>query len=1168
MIFKVVEFLQNRQYVELVQWAEQLLRTPNIKLSKTYTQVLTFLSQKKLMEVQEILRKIAFSTVKNESIALILKEIEERFLDIQLQWNFSEKFDKSQPFLNLILNNQIIIYQPSTIKLDKKIGSITELSSILSNPHLLSVGGNLYEMKGLSSIDTLQGILKDSNVQQEFQKNKKYERIVSFVEALELPLQELFSFHQIGIIIYENDVFLIKWVQYLDESQLINGTTHQNLDVTVLDNFGTTIGVQLKEDLSLGNLVVFSNKGIQHGKSILHPLLSLNESIFTSSKNKKSLKKWNLTQKEDCVAFVDTVIARIESGIMLLNKEKSAFVQNPKELDLYIKVSLQKIDAIDSTNQRINILRDLASLNKNPDNLPLLQNKLEENYIRYLKEVFQYNNPEAIPGLINIFVDLHLFRTRTSLLINTIVYLFDLYPAEPVLILNCIDLILKNWNCTPEFLKLLEKPQIIAITQEVIRKINQGNFSGVLTYITDYLTTHPYFRSYNLLTLIMQVMVNIFRQAAKNSSSLFDPLNFLQFFKEFVRLLHDSDKSLNESDLNPLIIILQDHLLTITQDVDFLSYMSKNIIEYLSLVQSIKPRFLRKKNFLNIIENIIRLAPLVMFQKNQPDINWKFYEFLVLLKNDDYIIQYFTQYVEIFTQSFAVLQKNPTLFHEATKFLDLIKKFVDAATLPKAFFIPLKKQIIQLLNAWYLSGQLPENDFDIHKRLITLWAGFADMSEKLHAMMNILYIKDLVWASVNGDVSLVEIKFKELPDSVFELSCADLIFEFKQILQRICPIPTQFAIIHYIFSLFQKEYNRLKMTIGEFQQIAGLFIQTTISSLIENVRVGDTIKFEGLIKELQDNLIYLPLTSYNELFGNLTEIFQFRPTEGDAFLARMGMIGILTRRLETLMSQYRSILDSQVKFTGSPEFFISVKELQQYLDRLKAGGLRIFTTTQEWLIKMCEENYATQESVFRPVKALFQILLVQFPSIDGPIVQGLLQLMDNFFMDQKMLNDNKKNFFKIMIELVPEAQYPNFYPQLRENKNFIDVMTDLESLYYTIKDRIQDKDKINNVLNRTKSIIGTHPTFFRPWFFYATALAILEKFNEAIIAYEEAAKYEATRGYYARLYHNLLVCHLNLKQYDQAVEIIKKMEIGIKSYPYISNIIRTVENQTGQTLLG
>jgi tetratricopeptide (TPR) repeat protein len=142
-----------------------------------------------------------------------------------------------------------------------------------------------------------------------------------------------------------------------------------------------------------------------------------------------------------------------------------------------------------------------------------------------------------------------------------------------------------------------------------------------------------------------------------------------------------------------------------------------------------------------------------------------------------------------------------------------------------------------------------------------------------------------------------------------------------------------------------------------------------------------------------------------------------------------------------------------------------------------------------------------------------------------------------------------------------------FYPQLKEHKDFVDELTELEALYYTIKDRVADRDKINNVLQRSFKMIEKCPNFFNPWFYYGNTLAILERYNEAMAAYLEAMKYDSTRGNYARLIHNLLVCYLTLKQYDQAVLLIKNIDVGLKTYPHISQLIRQVEQLTGQHLL-
>ena len=56
------------------------------------------------------------------------------------------------------------------------------------------IGGEIYELKGMSSVDKLQAILRDANIQGEFAKYKKHEKMVNFLEALEQPLQNFFLF--------------------------------------------------------------------------------------------------------------------------------------------------------------------------------------------------------------------------------------------------------------------------------------------------------------------------------------------------------------------------------------------------------------------------------------------------------------------------------------------------------------------------------------------------------------------------------------------------------------------------------------------------------------------------------------------------------------------------------------------------------------------------------------------------------------------------------------------------------------------------------------------------------------------------------------------------------------------------------------------------------------
>ena len=90
---------------------------------------------------------------------------------------------------------------------------------------------------------------------------------------------------------------------------------------------------------------------------------------------------------------------------------------------------------------------------------------------------------------------------------------------------------------------------------------------------------------------------------------------------------------------------------------------------------------------------------------------------------------------------------------------------------------------------------------------------------------------------------------------------------------------------------------------------------------------------------------------------------------------------------------------------------------------------------------------------------------------------------------------------------------------------------------------------------------------FSPWLFYGTALAIQSNYDEAIVAYEKAMQFGSSQPNLARLYHNLLVSYLIKKQIKKAVGLVKKLPLGIKTYFNIVNLIHSVEQLSGETLI-
>jgi len=165
-----------------------------------------------------------------------------------------------------------------------------------------------------------------------------------------------------------------------------------------------------------------------------------------------------------------------------------------------------------------------------------------------------------------------------------------------------------------------------------------------------------------------------------------------------------------------------------------------------------------------------------------------------------------------------------------------------------------------------------------------------------------------------------------------------------------------------------------------------------------------------------------------------------------------------------------------------------------------------------------------------------------------------------------MLGENKKKYFLMMKNICLEEKYPELMQITTTYLEFIEELADIESLYYNIS--ADPTKKIDTIMERTLKITKQYPHFFSPWFILANSYAIKEDYPKAIEAYEKALKYDSNQANYARMYNNLLVVYLSQKMFKETIRLIKNLDIGIKTFPHISEIIRRVEELTGEHLLG
>lgn len=1180
---KIREDLESHRYVELRAWIESIFANINAESILQIKDFLQAIKKGDITQTYEEIKKLYYTNLENSDFAAILKIIEKERENIARQWILAENLNHSKEYVNILLDHDIIAFQKkSNFENNEKIGQKKKslesqdqknkiwekLETIQKNPELLLHDGNIYQAIALSSIDNISGVLKESQIQEQMDKYQKYEKIARFIENLEYPLQSLFSFHQIGVIIYDKRIYLIKWVQFIDKNQILGSSKKKKeTKVQILEDLGVKIGVELKENLELGDVVIFKNSDDdQENSEKLEPLLSLQTSLFDISKQPQQLNKLDLSQQEDCQIFVNQVLGRIESGILLLNQKTRQNLKNSRDLDIFIKISLEKLVSIKSINQRINILRDLASINKNPDNTPIITLELEKNYLAFIKELFISNTLFNLSNTLKEIRRLELFDKNIDLFIHTIVYLFDMYSAPSHIILNTVEYLLQNWKLSEKHLKLLEKPQIIAITNIVAEYLKKDKFSEVLTYLSTYLETHPQFRSQNLIFLLLQILQDLFNPRHVSEIQTVSNTIYLKFFEKVIQVLNDYIIQTQEPNQDTIKLV-KSNVINLSNNLDLIGFINDKISQFLHLIRSLNKKYISQLNYYQITQQLCQNIPLICFHKEKAALATNFFKYLTDLNIDTgLVLDFLTNFVKFLIQSTSKLNENESFSKEMINIIIQIKSWKKFDTIHSISIKPLQKYLTNLFNEWYQNQKLPKIPLSFHRKLIKTWISFVQMENNLEDFMNLLYIKAFIWVCEEGNIKAVQKRYYSLPPKIYLNSHEIFFFELSKFLDKTCRDFNDFHIYNYVFNLIQRNFVKLQLSGQKFNIILKKYISTLKSLLHYTITNGYSASFREILVDVLENLIYFPTSFFEKLYPSFTIVYEMNIKEGKRFKSRIEMIQTISITLEKFLSRYDSILSKKHVCIQYVPQILPKEYIKKFLKKLKSGSLDIFHRMHMWLIEICSTEYIQSIDKFEPIKIIFQNVLEQFKYDQSQIIQDLEDLIKEIFSNQKMLIDNKKKFFKMMLEITKKSDFPDLHKDLRNRFHFIQELSEIESLYYTISQH--DDQKIDLVRKRLKKIRGKYEFLFTPWFIYANTFALQERHQEAIEAFREALRFESNLSNFARLYHNLIVSYLSINDIENAIKIIKEMEIGIKTDPLLVKLIRNVEEISNQRLLG
>jgi hypothetical protein len=1173
--------------VELVHWADDVYAELGENLDSTQRTILELLKNRQIKPLVAFLEKHKYTDIQNITYSLILSEIQKNLPSIIDQWGFRDTFKEKDDFVNLFLENNIFAFKKDThlkssniflnenvdLELQEELLNENLIQNpqyntqFLINPQYICIGGEIYTVSGLNSIENLQNVLKESNIQQEFQKYYKYDKIAQFIDSLEIDLQKLFSLHQIGLIIYQDAIYLIKWVQFLDEYQLITGTKRRQDDIMLLEDFGVKIGLELKSDLTFGNLVVFkSDSGHSStNQGQLEPLISLTSNLL-NQEIEKMYRKYNLNRREDCVQFVEDVNTRIEAGILLLTKKNEKLRQTAKNIDTYIRISLERVDNMESVNHRLNLLREISNLNKKPALAKIINEKMELNYIFYLKKQFSLGNFAQIPHLMKSIADLQIFMPDPTLLIHSIVFLFEKYYVKSQIIISTVDIILEKWQISDKMLRLLEKPQVTALSNEIIQMIENRKIKQILPFLKSYLKDHPQFHSIHILVLILKILKDIYKIRQHSQKIHFTNGDFLDFFNEFLIISSVYRQNFAPAEQKSFQTSFTNTLQSIAIDLDFIGFIDDKIVTFLTIIRNLDSNQLSKKQLYLIVRSFAEYSPLVMFRSKKPSICKTLFLFLKDNYQDLSLVALFIEkYIEIFSKSQKIIEDSPNFFGSATTLFTHIKEWIDqTATLSKIHLLPIKRGITVFLNQWYLSGQMPEQGYTNHKQIIEDWISFATMQEKLDTMLSLVTIKDLAWVAKKSDLMLFKEKYQQIPQNLFQNYHLHLIKNLSSILNQSSKGLEHFRMGNQIFQYFKDDYKKFCLTPTIMNEIISSYEIFCLNGLKYTIKSGLETLFQQILQKIAPEFLIFDKSFFTNLKSILIQIYHTNLQEGKVFTHRLTMINTMSIQIQMVIDSYDSISDGISPTLLSFREIRKVSFLQNIISEISQYKYDLFESAQSWLIQISNKEYITKEEVIKPISALFQIIIESEEFDQNEIEQEFIVLIEQFFKNQKMLNSNKKIFFNMMEDLFPIKKFPDFYPKLNDYNKFIEELVDVETLYFSLRNR--DPSKAKKVLDRCNKLISKYPHLFTPWYYSANSLIILGKNEKAIEAFKEALKYNTSQSNISRLYYNLLVAYLSQNRIKKAVEIVDSLAVGIKTFPYIIEIMEKIEELKSENL--
>lgn len=1013
------------------------------------------------------------------------------------QIDFVSKFDADH-YANIVVDNNILILKP--VKFRRTRNTIVEF---LEDPMNVFIGGNSYRSVGVSSIDNIKSIV--DQFEDDFEAVAKYSKIATFIGQLTDEIQLKMSEKQIGIIIHDDRLFLLKWVQYIDDT---------SASADIIEDMGLNIAVEIKEDLSLGELIVFKENDTSN------PLFTLDSRMFDNPCT------YNLeTNSEE---FLQDVLSRIETGISLIGEDS---IETIEDLDLFINISLQKIDQLEDFRQKIIKLRDLNNLNQNPDNRPIIEEKMEESYIGLLQRT------SDITEINTTIQEITRANITPSNILDAIVDVFDTYEFMPSDIISTLEYITSEWRLEDGDYDKLESPQMNAISSIVLSYLGNSDIEGALSYIDQSIQIFPRLNNNSLATLITEVIVRIFSTNVASIRDRFTPHHFFTLLER----IQNSDEI--EEEVGNTFLML-------SNDVKFLSFLNIHVGMFLNRIKHWEAMKQSKK--FRIVSSIAKTAPIAGFHDSLPSLNTEVFHFVK--EHQTIALQFVARFFEVFSNSHDQLFNDYNLLSESNDLAKEIKEWIEDQHIKDLFLSETKRNIRNLVESWYLYGELPESGFDIHKEFVNTWASFIGYSRQIDQMQSVLYLKDFISSCRNFEMRELQKKYAELPNSVFNLNLSIMINDMLSLMEDRAEDPVQFFVVHQLFVYFQKDYYNFEFTPITFEEVVNRFANYVEKTIDYAVNEGEYTLFEEVFKNINGDLIYIPFTVLSTLRDRVISAYEIELEELDRFVQRIEQMKYYFVAINHVVQKYDDYMDERFEFMHENSF-TSLAHFEEIANSQIETAKNMLKSILHYITQLSSKIFFKKRAL-KNIQTLFNEL-IEIVGDEEFFVNQFNQFLDDFFYNEEICEvDVKIAIFRQMKDVFDAKNLQSLYNKISRYISYEEKRRMVNRRYEILSTRSKSKTLIREIARDLRDLTEIYSNFPMLWHELATCYLLLGKYEEGIVTCEKAIEYKESLSSIqkVRLYGNYILAFIKSGELDRAREAYDNLPIEIKQNAKIRSL--------------